>query len=305
MLLRTALASFYASFLRRVDPPVPPGSEMRTAYRAGTRIGAEVVLGDRPIEITLQRCWDALSTSERFVLLRSLLWPGHTTTGTPGTKGTRGMVTAEGTRRKEGVDVDVDVEMPPSRSIPPIPRVDRDHQPHPEEDRNTTMMLPPLPTTTNTTTTTTTTTEFSTSTVSSSGTIYPTPAHPHPHRGDQSHSAPELVDSVLAALDAAPPALSSAILHERDMYLAWSLQRSRAVNGSTAVVGVVGAAHVRGVVYAVQSSKGSLRFRDLVGSRREREGGIQGKIVREVFWFGVWTAVPVAGWYLLGGGGGG
>ena len=89
------------------------------------------------------------------------------------------------------------------------------------------------------------------------------------------------------------------------MYLAWSLQRSRAVNGSTAVVGVVGAAHVRGVVYAVQSSKGSLRFRDLVGSRREREGGIQGKIVREVFWFGVWTAVPVAGWYLLGGGGGG
>lgn len=33
---------------------------------------AQIVLGDRPVEITLQRAWEALSTGERFELARSL-----------------------------------------------------------------------------------------------------------------------------------------------------------------------------------------------------------------------------------------
>lgn len=40
-------------------------------------------------------------------------------------------------------------------------------------------------------------------------------------------------------------------MHERDLYLAWSLKRSKAVNGARAVVGVVGKGHLRGVCYAL------------------------------------------------------
>lgn len=60
----------------------------------------------------------------------------------------------------------------------------------------------------------------------------------------------------------------SPLLHERDMYLAWSLKRSKAVNGSRAVVGVVGKGHLRGVLYhLVTPDSSGLRFRDLIGSK--------------------------------------
>jgi hypothetical protein len=39
------------------------------------------------------------------------------------------------------------------------------------------------------------------------------------------------------------------LLHERDLYLAWSCKRSRAVCGARAVVGVVGRSHLRGTAY--------------------------------------------------------
>lgn len=47
------------------------------------------------------------------------------------------------------------------------------------------------------------------------------------------------------------------------MYLAWSLKRSKAVNGSRRVVGVVGKGHLRGVLYhlVTPGSSGNLRFR--------------------------------------------
>jgi hypothetical protein len=53
------------------------------------------------------------------------------------------------------------------------------------------------------------------------------------------------------------------LLHERDMYLAWSLKRSKAVNGSGRVVGVVGKGHLRGVLYhlVTPGSSRNLRFR--------------------------------------------
>jgi len=42
------------------------------------------------------------------------------------------------------------------------------------------------------------------------------------------------------------------LIRERDVYLAWSLKRSKAVNGTCQVLGVVGAGHVRGVVWALE-----------------------------------------------------
>lgn len=50
-------------------------------------------------------------------------------------------------------------------------------------------------------------------------------------------------------------------------YLAWSLKRSKAVNNCKRVVGVIGKGHMNGVIYALVSDLGDLRFRDLVGKR--------------------------------------
>ncbi len=48
--------------------------------------------------------------------------------------------------------------------------------------------------------------------------------------------------------------------------MAWSLKRSKAVNGCQTVVGVVGKGHMRGVCYALTNdASGGLRFRDLAG----------------------------------------
>lgn len=46
------------------------------------------------------------------------------------------------------------------------------------------------------------------------------------------------------------------LVHERDLYLAWSLKRSKAVNGACAVVGVIGKGHLRGVCYALTHDEG-------------------------------------------------
>lgn len=62
----------------------------------------------------------------------------------------------------------------------------------------------------------------------------------------------------------APP-----LLYERDAYLAWSLKRSKAVNGAKRVVGVLGRGHLRGVCYALTHEQDALRFATLVGKERD------------------------------------
>lgn len=66
--------------------------------------------------------------------------------------------------------------------------------------------------------------------------------------------------------------LIAPLIRERDVYLAWSLKRSKAVNGTRQVVGVVGAGHVKGVVWALEQDAGgdSLRFSDLVNNKNKR-----------------------------------
>jgi pheromone shutdown protein TraB len=60
------------------------------------------------------------------------------------------------------------------------------------------------------------------------------------------------------------------LIHERDLYLTWSLKRSKAVNGIKHVVGVVGQGHLRGIVYHLtHEPPAGLRFRDLVGNAAE------------------------------------
>ncbi|GKV05030.1 hypothetical protein SLEP1_g17085 [Rubroshorea leprosula] len=70
-------------------------------------------------------------------------------------------------------------------------------------------------------------------------------------------------------------------------YLAWSLKRSKAVNNCKKVVGVIGKGHMNGVVYALISDQGNLRFRDLAGKRPSEVGsnglveGILKSLVRD------------------------
>lgn len=66
------------------------------------------------------------------------------------------------------------------------------------------------------------------------------------------------------------PELLPSLVHERDMYLAWSLKRSKAVNGTKRVVGVVGRGHMRGIMHALKHDPGNLRFRDLVGGKNRK-----------------------------------
>jgi len=57
-------------------------------------------------------------------------------------------------------------------------------------------------------------------------------------------------------------------LHERDLYLAWSCKRSRAVCGARAVVGVVGRSHLRGTAYHLLQARLRPCSQRLKGSNR-------------------------------------
>jgi len=56
---------------------VLPGSEFKAAAASARKVGAEIVLGDRPFDITLKRCWSTLTLRERlnlvFIFFTSLL----------------------------------------------------------------------------------------------------------------------------------------------------------------------------------------------------------------------------------------
>lgn len=66
------------------------------------------------------------------------------------------------------------------------------------------------------------------------------------------------------------------MLHERDLYLSWSLKRSKAVNGSKTVVGIIGKGHMPGVVYHLLQDSSKLRFRDLAGTNRRKNAASGG-----------------------------
>jgi len=151
---------------------VRAGVEMRSAKAAAEAVGAQLVLGDRPIEITVERVWAALGWKARLQLLRQLL---------------SGLAS------------------PPS-----------------EIDATDLKAL----------------------------------------------EADDTVEMMTQQLTGAFPQVASAVLHERDLYLAWSCKRSKAVDGCQRVVAIIGRGHLPGVVYHLLQDSSNLRFRDLAGSRR-------------------------------------
>ncbi|XP_077234780.1 uncharacterized protein LOC143876965 isoform X4 [Tasmannia lanceolata] len=167
--LRLLLAVFSSKISSNANRPF--GDEFRAARKTSEEVGAQIVLGDRPIEITLKRAWSSLRWSEKISLVVSLL---------------------------RGIN--------PSSLDMPVSKL---------------------------------------------------------KDGDEDRSPFQLYEQ----LSLSYPSLLQPLIHERDTYLAWSLKRSKAVNSSKRVVGVIGKGHMNGVIYALVSDLGDLRFRDLVGKR--------------------------------------
>ncbi|XP_021765183.1 traB domain-containing protein isoform X2 [Chenopodium quinoa] len=166
--LRLLLAIFSSKISSDVDRPF--GDEFRAARMVSEEIGAQIVLGDRPIEITLERAWNSLKWAEKLSLVSSVI---------------------------QGI---------------------------------------------------TSSSETSTANVKESGT------DDNPYQ-------------LYEKLSSAYPSLLQPLILERDTYLAWSLKRSKAVNNCKRVVGVIGKGHLNGVIYALISDLGDLRFRDLAGNK--------------------------------------
>ncbi|KAG2453855.1 hypothetical protein HYH02_002062 [Chlamydomonas schloesseri] len=82
----------------------------------------------------------------------------------------------------------------------------------------------------------------------------------------------DAVGAFFKQLSSSYPELVAPLITERDLYLAWSLKRSKAVCGAGRVVGVVGRGHLRGVAHALLRDRGGagLRFSDLVEGRNSR-----------------------------------
>ncbi|KAL7003281.1 hypothetical protein U1Q18_004455 [Sarracenia purpurea var. burkii] len=166
--LRLLLAVFSSKISSDVNRPF--GDEFRAARKASEEVGAQVVLGDRPIEITLERAWNSLKWDEKLSLVLYVF---------------RGITSSADISRKN-----LEVS----------------------------------------------------STDDSSFQLY-------------------------KRLSSSYPSLLQPLIHERDTYLGWSLKRSKAVNKGKRVVGVMGKGHLNGVIYALISDQGNLRFRDLIGKK--------------------------------------
>eukprot|EP00850_Spirogloea_muscicola_P003538 SM000014S00326 [mRNA] locus=s14:726048:727789:+ [translate_table: standard] len=178
------------------------GDEFRAARKAAEEVGAQLVLGDRPIEITLRRTWRAMGFGEKLSLIPSLL---QFVTKTPALRAD---------------------ELEEARS----------------EDA---------------------------------------------------------ITALFEEVGARFPSLLAPLVYERDMYLAWSLKRSKAVNGTSKVVGVIGRGHMRGVVYALTHNQEELRFKDLVGGLPDGSKRITvQKVVKVVNNLIVEGAICYVAWYV-------
>ncbi|KAH0468060.1 hypothetical protein IEQ34_003093 [Dendrobium chrysotoxum] len=163
------------------------GEEFRAARKSSEEVGAQIVLGDRPIEITLERAWNSLVWTEKLRLVISL-FRGITSSS----------INISGSNFKE-----TEIDGGPFQLYEQLSK------------------------------------------------SYPSLLQPLMYERDT--IAKTKLDGYSACV--------------YPQYLAWSLKRSKAVNNSKRVVGIIGKGHMNGVVYALISDQGNLRFRDLAGSK--------------------------------------
>jgi pheromone shutdown-related protein TraB len=70
-MLHVLLSEFSRRVAKNIN--VMPGAEFKAAFLEARNVGARVILGDRPVEVTLKRTWAALSTWERIKFVVHLL----------------------------------------------------------------------------------------------------------------------------------------------------------------------------------------------------------------------------------------
>lgn len=166
---------------------ITPAAEARAAKDAADSLGIEVVLGDRPIEITVRRALDSMTTWQRLQLFGVLL---------------SGAAVSLLKRQSENGDHEASLT-----------------ESH-EEWRN--------------------------------------------------KHAVERFKEQLSQFGK----LKEALIDERDLFLAWSGRRSKAVNGKSMILIVVGAAHFDGVVKHVQEEASSdLRLHEIADPGKEGKSG--------------------------------
>lgn len=263
LLLRLLLGRMSAGLSGRLG--VTGGGEFVAARQEAEAIGAQLVLGDRPIEITLQRAWDALSWRRRALLAAELArgaWAARAAT-----------LDAAAVERLKDDDA-VSLLFTQLSAA------------YPEVGMAGTACL---------------------GLVCALGPARGLPATSVPcvpGRGHLGQRAPRVPRPSL------PPSnhvqLVSPLVHERDLYLSWSVKRSKAVNGARAVVAVVGKGHLRGVCHALTHDEAgaALRFSDLVGGknvradRQRRQAAAAGRFALDTVLFGAlyyaWTALQSA-----------
>ncbi len=173
---RILMGIVYRRLGRSLD--VESGVDMRAARQCADEMDIDIVLGDRPIEITLKRAMDALSLPRRLKLFGGLLYA---------------------------------LRLPDADMQSEAAKMRRQYD-----------------------------------------------------RLDSEDILSESINQVTRYF----PELASPLIHERDLYLAWSMKRAKAVNGAKNVVGVVGRGHLKGVYYALQQDRGNITFKDLVGGRK-------------------------------------
>ncbi|TFJ80427.1 hypothetical protein NSK_008168 [Nannochloropsis salina CCMP1776] len=234
------------------------GEEFRAARQASVEVGAQVVLGDRPIELTLRRAWAAMTREERGVLIlamAALLLGVRPKGGREGGRERGGEGGAE-----EVVSAAWSTFLDPSfpgASLPPM---------FTRASPLTGSATPSVLTSSSPSTPPSTAPSLPPSSSVSGLEI----------RGFQGASA-ELLES-LQRFSVYLPSLYTALIQERDRYLAWATKRSKAVNRSKRVVAVMGALHVPGVIAAIHADNGgdTLTFSTvarLPAVDREKGGG--------------------------------
>eukprot|EP00258_Populus_trichocarpa_P010499 XP_002318253.3 traB domain-containing protein isoform X1 [Populus trichocarpa] len=197
--LRLLLALFSSKISSDVNRPF--GDEFRAARKVAEEIGAQIVLGDRPIEITLERAWNSLKWREKLSLVIAVV---------------------------RGITSSSDISK----------------------------------------------------------------------NNFKASSTDDRTFQLYEQLSFSYPSLLQPLIHERDTYLAWSLKRSKAVNNGKRVVGVIGKGHMNGVIYALISDQGNLRFRDLAGRRSSGDDGSNGFVAGLVKSLVIDTAIGILLWQL-------
>ena len=56
------------------DLKIQTGIEMKAAYDISVKLNSRIILGDRPIDITLNRCWHLMGYFQKFKFISHILY---------------------------------------------------------------------------------------------------------------------------------------------------------------------------------------------------------------------------------------